>query len=164
MTFLVTTPIPTPGMEILAAAGPVDVLPAPPTAEQLAELCASGNYDILVAQLRDDLGVETLRSAVLRGVSVYAVGVNNVDLAAATRRGIVVANTPDVLTDATADVAMLLMLAAARRASRRTGFCARAAITAGSPSSCSVGTSAVPRSVWPGLAGSGPLRCGRLLA
>ncbi len=49
-------------------------------------------------------------------MSVYAVGVNNVDLDAATRRGIVVANTPDVLTDATADVAMLLMLAAARRA------------------------------------------------
>ena len=116
MTFLVTTPIPAPGMEILAAAGPVDVLPAPPTAEQLAELCSSGNYDVVVAQLRDDLGVETLRGAVLRGVSVYAVGVNNVDLDFATSRGIVVANTPDVLTDATADVAMLLMLAAARRA------------------------------------------------
>ena len=58
MTFLVTTPIPAPGMEILAAAGPVDVLPAPPTAEQLTELCASGNYDVVVAQLRDDLGVE----------------------------------------------------------------------------------------------------------
>ena len=49
MTFLVTTPIPAPGMEILAAAGPVDVLPAPPTAEQLAELCSSGNYEVVVS-------------------------------------------------------------------------------------------------------------------
>jgi glyoxylate reductase len=116
MTFLVTTKIPTPGMEILASAGPVDLLPAPPTAEHLAQLCASGDYDVVVAQLRDDLGAAILERAALRGVSVYAVGVNNVDLDAATRRGIVVANTPDVLTDATADVAMLLMLAAARRA------------------------------------------------
>ena len=103
-------------MEILASAGSVDVLPAPPTAEQLAQLCASGDYDVVVAQLRDDLGAAILEQAAVRGVSVYAVGVNNVDLDAATRRGIVVANTPDVLTDATADVAMLLMLAAARRA------------------------------------------------
>jgi glyoxylate reductase len=116
MTFLVTTPIPAPGMEILAAAGPVAVLPAPPSSEDLARLCATGDYDVVVAQLRDDLGAGTLHRAAIRGVSVYAVGVNNVDLDAATRRGIVVANTPDVLTDATADVAMLLMLAAARRA------------------------------------------------
>jgi len=116
MTFLVTTMIPTPGMEILAAAGTVDLLPEPPTAEQLSQLCASGDYDVVVAQLRDDLGAAILERATLRGVSVYAVGVNNVDLDAATRCGIVVTNTPDVLTDATADVAMLLMLAAARRA------------------------------------------------
>jgi glyoxylate reductase len=116
MTFLVTTPIPAPGMDILAAAGPVEVLPAPPSSEDLARLCATGDYDVVVAQLRDDLGAAVLERAALRGVSVYAVGVNNVDLDAATRRGIVVANTPDVLTDATADVAMLLMLAAARRA------------------------------------------------
>ena len=35
MTFLVTTPIPAPGMEIIAAAGPVEVLPAPPSSEDL---------------------------------------------------------------------------------------------------------------------------------
>ena len=103
-------------MEILAAAGPVEVLPAPPSSEDLARLCATGDYEVVVAQLRDDLGAAILKRAAIRGVSVYAVGVNNVDLDAATRRGIVVANTPDVLTDATADVAMLLMLAAARRA------------------------------------------------
>lgn len=45
----------------------------------------------------------------------YAVGYNNIDVAAATRRGIVVTNTPDVLTDATADLTWALILAVARR-------------------------------------------------
>ena len=51
----------------------------------------------------------------LRAISNYAVGTDNVDLAAATARGIPVGNTPDVLTDATADLAVALMLAIARR-------------------------------------------------
>lgn len=46
----------------------------------------------------------------------FGVGVSNIDLDAATARGIAVTNTPDVLTDATADIAILLMLGAARRA------------------------------------------------
>ena len=51
----------------------------------------------------------------LRVVANYAVGVNNVDLAAAAERGVVVANTPDVLTRATAELAIGLMLALLRR-------------------------------------------------
>jgi glyoxylate reductase len=51
----------------------------------------------------------------LRVVANYAVGVNNVDLAAAAERGVVVANTPDVLTRATAELAVALMLALLRR-------------------------------------------------
>lgn len=51
----------------------------------------------------------------LRIVANYAVGVNNIDLDAARRRGIVVANTPDVLTRATAELAVGLMLALLRR-------------------------------------------------
>ena len=51
----------------------------------------------------------------LRVVANYAVGVNNVDLEEAARRGIVVANTPDVLTHATAELAVALMLALLRR-------------------------------------------------
>jgi glyoxylate reductase len=51
----------------------------------------------------------------LRVVANYAVGVNNVDLEAARRRGLVVANTPDVLTRATAELALALMLALLRR-------------------------------------------------
>jgi lactate dehydrogenase-like 2-hydroxyacid dehydrogenase len=51
----------------------------------------------------------------LRVVSNMAVGVDNIDLAACTRRGIPVGNTPGVLTDGTADLAMAILLAAARR-------------------------------------------------
>ena len=51
----------------------------------------------------------------LQVIANYAVGLDNVDLAAARRQGIAVGNTPDVLTDATADLAFALLLAAARR-------------------------------------------------
>ncbi len=51
----------------------------------------------------------------LRHVASYGVGVNHIDLDACRRRGLLVTNTPDVLTDATADHAMALLLAAARR-------------------------------------------------
>ena len=51
----------------------------------------------------------------LRIVANYAVGVNNVDLEAARQRGIVVSNTPDVLTAATAEIALTLMLSLLRR-------------------------------------------------
>jgi glyoxylate reductase len=51
----------------------------------------------------------------LRVVANVAVGYNNVDVAAATRRGVVITNTPDVLTDTTADFAWSLLMAAARR-------------------------------------------------
>jgi len=53
----------------------------------------------------------------IRAIANFSVGVDHCDLAAARERGIIVTNTPDVLTDATAEIAMLLMLCAARRAS-----------------------------------------------
>jgi len=53
----------------------------------------------------------------LRIIANHSVGVDHVDLAAAKARGIIVTNTPDVLSDATAEIAILLMLGAARRAS-----------------------------------------------
>ncbi len=52
----------------------------------------------------------------VRAIASFSVGVDHVDLAAAKARGIIVTNTPDVLTDATAELTMLLMLGAARRA------------------------------------------------
>ena len=53
----------------------------------------------------------------VRAIANYSVGVDHCNLEAARRRGIIVTNTPDVLTDATAELTMLLMLGAARRAS-----------------------------------------------
>jgi lactate dehydrogenase-like 2-hydroxyacid dehydrogenase len=53
----------------------------------------------------------------VRAIANFSVGVDHVDLAAAKARGIIVTNTPDVLADATAELTILLMLGAARRAS-----------------------------------------------
>lgn len=82
-----------------------------------AELLARvGDKDALVALLTSRIDEELLaRAPRLRVVANHAVGVDNVDLEACRRRGIVVTNTPDVLTDATADFAMALLLAACRR-------------------------------------------------
>jgi glyoxylate reductase len=61
----------------------------------------------------------------LRIVANYGVGVNNVDLDAARRRGIVVSNTPDVLTGATAEIALTLMLSLLRRVTEGDRFVRR---------------------------------------
>src|SRR5437899_2186385 len=72
--------------------------------------------DGLVALLTDKVDAALMDTAPrLKVVSNYAVGFNNIDIAAATERGICVGNTPGVLTDATADMAFLLLIAAARR-------------------------------------------------
>ena len=88
--------------------------PLPPTPEELREL-ASGAEGLLT--LLTDAVDEALLDACpdLRVVSNYAVGTDNVDLEACRARGIAVGRTPDVLTAATADLTMALMLAAARR-------------------------------------------------
>ena len=60
--------------------------------------------------------IQRLPSSV-KAICNFSVGIDHVDLAAAKARGLVVTNTPDVLSDATAEIAILLMLGAARRAS-----------------------------------------------
>ncbi len=73
-------------------------------------------YDALLCLLTDRIDAPLLaRGSGLRIVANMAVGTDNIDLAAAAARGIAVSNTPDVLTDATADLAFTLLLAAARR-------------------------------------------------
>jgi glyoxylate reductase len=70
----------------------------------------------IVSQLTDKFTAEVLdRLDGVRVISNVAVGFDNVDVPAATRRGILVTNTPDVLTDTTADLAWALLMAAARR-------------------------------------------------
>lgn len=73
--------------------------------------------DGLLALLTDRIDEQVLDAAgpSLRVVANYAVGLDNVDVGACTARGVVVTNTPDVLTAATADLTWALILAAARR-------------------------------------------------
>jgi glyoxylate reductase len=71
--------------------------------------------DALAVTLAETVDAELLdRAERLKIIAVYAVGYNNVDLAAAAARGIVVTNTPDVLTETTADLTWALILAVAR--------------------------------------------------
>lgn len=112
----VTAPLPGAALERLAAAHRVRVRPpGPPLAG--AELGAFvGEAEACICLLADRLTAEVLRSCPqLRVVANYAVGVNNIDLAAAAEAGVVVTNTPDVLTEATADLAWALILAVSRR-------------------------------------------------
>jgi glyoxylate reductase len=108
--------IPPAGLDRIAAACDADVWPdrLPPPADVLRERVR--DCDGVVSLLTDRIDAALLDAAPrLKVISNFAVGVNNVDLAAATARGIPVGNTPGVLTDATADIAVTLLLAAARR-------------------------------------------------
>ena len=81
-----------------------------------APLPARTDVDAIIPLVSQRVGEAELAGLPsLRVVANYGVGYDNIDLAAAARRGIVVTNTPDVLTDATADLALALLLAAARR-------------------------------------------------
>ena len=114
---LCTLPLPAPFEEMVGPRAALHSVGEIPASASLAERLRAVPVDVLCPQLRDPITAELLDAGLprLRCVAVYAVGFNNVDVAAATARGVVVANTPGVLTDATADCAVGLMLAAARR-------------------------------------------------
>lgn len=86
----------------------------PPSRETL---CGGAHTaEAMITLLTDHIDEEVFASAPhLKIVANYAVGYNNIDLEAARRRGIIVTNTPDVLTDATADLTWTLLCAVARR-------------------------------------------------
>jgi glyoxylate reductase len=69
----------------------------------------------LICHIVSTIDEEVLSASALRVVANVAVGYNNIDVAAARRRSVVVTNTPDVLTETTADFAWALLMAAARR-------------------------------------------------
>ncbi|KUP26818.1 2-hydroxyacid dehydrogenase [Kocuria rhizophila] len=119
--FLVTREIPEPGPGILRDAGEVEIRSGM-TAEQLREAVTGGEYDVVLSQTSDAFSAELLGEARIRGIANYGVGYNNIDVAAAAEHGIAVGNTPDVLDDATANVAVLLLLGAARRAHEASEF------------------------------------------
>jgi glyoxylate reductase len=112
----VTRRLPGSALDRVAAEHEVEVWPErmPPGGEEL--LRRAPGLDGLLSMLTDPVDAGFIAAAPrLRAISNYAVGVDNVDLEAATARGIPVGNTPGVLTDSTADLALALMLGVARR-------------------------------------------------
>jgi glyoxylate reductase len=113
---VVTRRIPEDGIALLASRFTVDVNhdDRPYTPNELADRARQA--EAIVALLTDRIDEALLaRCPSLKVVANVAVGYDNVDLAAAKRHGVVVTNTPGVLTDATADFAFTLLLASARR-------------------------------------------------
>jgi len=84
--------------------------------KKLIEL--SNDCDAILSSVLDKIDKKTINglSKKVKIISNFAVGFGNIDIEAAKKRNIVVTNTPDVLTDATAEIAMLLILGASRRA------------------------------------------------
>lgn len=113
----VTRKIPDAGLELLRSACQADVWEdeLPPPRGILLERVRGVEGLLCLLTDRVDEAVMEAAGAQLRVISNYAVGFDNIDVAAATRRGIPVGNTPGILTDATADFAFALLLAAARR-------------------------------------------------
>lgn len=112
----VTRLIPEAGLEKLRAACETEVWTEqlPPSREVLLEKIA--DCEGLLALLTDRIDAAVMDAAPkLKVISNYAVGYNNIDVAAATQRGITVGNTPGVLTEATADLTIALLLAVARQ-------------------------------------------------
>jgi glyoxylate reductase len=112
----VTREMPGVALDRLAAEHEVDVWPErlPPTRDQLRERL--DGVEGLLCMLTDPVDRELIEVASeLRAISTYAVGTDNIDLEAASKRGIPVGHTPDVLTETSADLALALMLAVMRR-------------------------------------------------
>jgi glyoxylate reductase len=114
----VTRALPGPALERLAEHHATTIWPGdlPPTPEELRAQLAAVDPEALICTVSDRIDAAALDAAPrLRAIANYAVGYDNIDVAAAAARGIAIGNTPDVLTDATADLAFALLLAAARR-------------------------------------------------
>jgi glyoxylate reductase len=112
----VTRELPGPALDRLRARHEVEVWPErlPPPYEKLAARAADVHG--LLTLLTDRVDAALIEHCpYLRVISNYAVGYDNIDVDAAGARGIAVGNTPDVLTEATADLTFALLLAAARK-------------------------------------------------
>lgn len=113
----VTRTLPEEAMKLLHSNFEVEVWPdeMPPPKSLLIEKVKE--VDGLISLLTEQIDEEVIKAAgpQFKGISQVAVGFNNIDLKAATKKGIYVTNTPGVLTDTTADFAFALLMAVARR-------------------------------------------------
>ena len=115
---LVTRTIFPEALELIGQYAQVELWPEdpPPAPEQLREMVAAGRVHGLLTNVMDRVDASLMEaSPELQVISQVSVGLDNVDLAEATRRGIPVGFTPGVLAKATADLGFGLLLAAARR-------------------------------------------------
>jgi glyoxylate reductase len=114
---VVTRTIPEPALERLREAGEVEVSDADRALEpdELHALVAGAEGVVTMLHDRVDGAFLDAAGPQLRVVANVAVGYDNIDVDAARERGVLVANTPGVLTDATADLAIALLLAVTRR-------------------------------------------------
>jgi glyoxylate reductase len=112
---LISRKLPKPALDMIPADVAVDLHDGgdPLTREEL--LRRVQGKDGLICQITDTIDEAVLGTEGLRVVANVAVGFNNIDVEAARRLGVVVTNTPDVLTETTADFAWALLMAAARR-------------------------------------------------
>ncbi len=113
----VTGRIPAAGLEMLEEAGEVvawDSLDVP-TVEQVHQLVKGADAALTLLTTKVDDAFLDAAGPQLKVVANVAVGYNNIDVAACVRRGVICTNTPGVLTDATADIAMALILMTTRR-------------------------------------------------
>ena len=116
---LITRPLPERVLDAARAVAEVTVRPdnSYPAAAELVQALAE--HDAILPTLGDDFSAAVFDAAPrirCRLLANFGVGFNHIDVAAAAARGITVTNTPGAVTDATADVAILLMLMVARRA------------------------------------------------
>ena len=113
---LVTRALPQQGMTLLEQNFDLEVNPAGEAMPHASIIKGITDKQGLVCLLSDNIDAQIINGAPsLRIIANYAVGFNNIDVAAATRRGIPVTNTPEVLTETTADLVMGLLLSVARR-------------------------------------------------
>jgi glyoxylate reductase len=116
---VLTRRIPEPGLRLLRDAGASVLViqhddEAPVDTGDLHS--AATDADVLITLLTEPIDATLLEACTrLRGIAQFAVGYNNIDVAAATSLGIPVTNTPGVLTETTADLTWALLLGAARR-------------------------------------------------
>ncbi|MFL5899552.1 MAG: 2-hydroxyacid dehydrogenase [Solirubrobacterales bacterium] len=116
-TFAITNRLPEPAVEALRVEGEVRIDEREEAIPRRDLLALVAGADAILTLLHDQVDAELLDAAGprLRCVANVAVGYDNVDVAVAARRGVVVTNTPGVLDDATADLTLALILTATRR-------------------------------------------------
>jgi len=116
LKIFITRKIPEPGLDLLSKNHEIEVFPHDRVPTKKEILDGLKGKDGLLCLLSDPIDAEVINSeSKLKMIANYAVGYDNIDVNAATKRKIPVSNTPGVLTDATSEMAWALLFSVARR-------------------------------------------------